>query len=531
MKDKRKLKLKKFYFHPITVFIFLTFMVMALSGILSIFQTQATYNIVNVNTKDLEPTLITVENLFSFTGLKFIISNAAKNFLSFGPLGMLLLSLIGITVAEGTGFIETFTRRHLRKIPKGTLTFIVIFIATISSLINEVGYAILIPLVALIYFINNRNPILGIVTAFCGVAFSYGVSIFVGSMEVSLMNYTRDAAMLIDDATHISLTSNLIFIIVATIILSIVGTFVIEKIIAPRIGKYKREDEFSKTETYKVINIEEEEQRLIEKDKYEKRGLRSALIASIIVLFIFIYSLIPNLPFSGMLLDMEENAYVNQLFGENSYFQDGFAYLVSLVFILSGIAYGIGSKTIKNDKEIIENANKKFSNIGSMIILIFVVAQFIAVFRKTNIGLIVAAWLASLLEHMSLSGIPLILVSLLLIAVSNFLLTSPASKWMVFSPIMVPMFMQSNISPQFAQIVLRAGDSMTKGFTPLLASFVIYIGYLNIYNLHKEKPFTIRRSLTMIAPYFLIISLTWILLVIGWYIVGIPIGPGVSPTI
>jgi len=232
-----------------------------------------------------------------------------------------------------------------------------------------------------------------------------------------------------------------------------------------------------------------------------------------------------------MLLDMEENAYVNQLFGENSYFQDGFAYLVSLVFILSGIAYGIGSKTIKNDKEIIENANKKFSNIGSMIILIFVVAQFIAVFRKTNIGLIVAAWLASLLEHMSLSGIPLILVSLLLIAVSNFLLTSPASKWMVFSPIMVPMFMQSNISPQFAQIVLRAGDSMTKGFTPLLASFVIYIGYLNIYNLHKEKPFTIRRSLTMIAPYFLIISLTWILLVIGWYIVGIPIGPGVSPTI
>ena len=415
--------------------------------------------------------------------------------------------------------------------PKNTLTFLVIFIAITSSLINEVGYAILIPLVALVYFINNRNPIIGIVTAFCGVSFGYGVSMFVGSMEVSLMDYTRDAARLIDDTTHIALTSNLIFIIATTIILSIVGTIVMEKIVAPRIGKYKKEDEFAKTETYKVIDIEEEEQRLIEKDKYEKKGLRSALVVSIIVLFVFIYSLIPNLPFSGILLDMNEKAYVNQLFGENSYFQDGFTYLVSLMFILSGIAYGFGSKTIKNDKEIIENASKKLSGIGSVIMLIFVVAQFIAVFRKSNIGIIVTAWLASLLEHMTLSGLPLILISLVLIALSNFLLTSAASKWMIFSPIMVPMFMQSNISPQFAQIVLRAGDSMTKGFTPLLASFVIYIGYLNIYNLHKEKPYTIRKSLSMVAPYFVIISITWILIIIGWYIIGIPIGPGVYPTI
>lgn len=531
MKDRRKLKLKKFYFHPITVFLFLILIVVIISGILALFQTQATYNTVNVNTKELEPTLVTVENLLSFDGLKFIISNATKNFLSFAPLGTLLLSLIGITIAEGTGFIETLTKRHLSKLPKTTFTFLVILLSIISSLINEVGYAILIPLVALIYFINNRNPILGIVTAFCGVSFGYGVSIFIGSMEISLMNYTKSAALLIDESAHIALSSNLIFIIVATIVLSIVGTIIIEKIISPKIGKYKKDDEFSKTEQYHVIDLEEEEQKQIEKEKYEKRGLRFALIISIIMLIIFIYSLIPNLPFSGMLLDMNEKIYLNQLFGENSYFQDGFTYLVSLVFILAGIAYGIGSKSIKNDKEIIENASKKFSNLGSMFILMFVASQFIAVFRKSNIGVVVTAWLASLLAHLSLSGIPLILITLLLIAISNFLLTSPASKWMIFSPVVVPMFMQANIAPQFAQIVMRAGDSMTKGFTPLLASFVIYIGYLNIYNLHKEKPYTIRRSLQMISPYFLIISATWILLVIGWYIIGLPIGPGVNPTL
>ena len=531
MNEKRKLKFKKFYIHPVSAFMIMTVFVMLLSWILSIFQTQATYNVVNSNTKELEPTLVIVENLLSFDGLKFIISNASKNFLSFAPLGTLLLSLIGLTIGEGSGFIETLTKRHLSKIPKGLFTFLVIFVATISSLINEVGYAILIPLIALIYFINNRNPILGIITAFCGVSFGYGVSIFVGSMEFSLIDYTRTAAILVDETSHIPVTSNLIFIIATSIILSAVGTLVIEKIIAPKIGKYKKDEEFAKTEQYTTLIAEDEEQRILEKDKYEKRGLRAALIVTIIVVLVIIYSIIPNLPGSGMLLDMKEKAYMYQLFGENSYFQDGFTFLISLIFILSGIAYGFASKTMKSYKQIIENANKKFSSAGSIFILIFVASQFISIFRKSNIGLVITAWLASLLKSMNLTGIPLILIALLLIGVSGIFLTSSASKWMIFSPVVVPMFMQSNISPEFAQIVMRAGDSMTKGFTPILASFVIYIGYLNIYNLRKDKPYTIRKSLQMITPYFLIIAATWILLIIGWYLIGLPIGPGVVPTL
>lgn len=531
MRDKRKLKLKKFYFHPITVFLFLIFITIIISGILSAAEMQATYNIVNENTKELEPTLVAVENLLSYDGIKFLISNAAVNFLSFGPLGMLLISLLGITIAEGTGFIETLTKRHLSKIPKSTFTFLVLLISIISSLINEVGYAILIPLMALIYFINGRNPILGIVTAFCGVSFGYGVSIFVGSTEIALLDYTRQAALLLDENAHIALTSNLIFIIVATFVLSIVGTIVIEKMVAPKIGKYKKEDDYSKTEQYRPITIEEAEQQKIEKEKREKNGLRYALIVSIIVIVAFIYAVIPNLPYSGMLLDMEEKIYMNQLFGENSYFQDGFSYIISLIFVLAGIAYGIGSKSIKNDKELIENTSRNFSKIGSILILMFVAAQFIALFRKSNIGIIITAWMANILEHLEITGLPLIIISLILIALANLFLTSPATKWLIFSPVMVPMFMQSNISPEFAQIVMRAGDSMTKGITPLLASFVIYIGYLNMYNLHKEKPYTIRKSLKMITPYFMVISLTWLLLIIGWYIIGLPIGPGIYPTL
>lgn len=530
MLEKKKLRLKKFYFHPVTVFLFLIVFTIILSGILAIFQIQATYNVVNPNTLELEPTLVTVENLFSFDGIKFIISNATKNFLSFAPLGTLLISLIGLTVAEATGFFEMLTRRHISKYNKYFVTFLVLFISIISSLINEVGYAILIPLMALIYFINNRNPILGIVTAFCGVSFGFGVSIFVGSTEVALINYTKLAAQIIDENAHIALSSNLIFIIFASVILSIVGTIIIEKIIAPKIGKYKKDEEFAKTEQYNVLAADEEQQE-IEKEKYEKRGLTYALIVSIVVLFIFIYSLIPNLPYSGMLLDMKERTYLNQLFGDRAYFQDGFTYIVSLFFILAGIAYGIGSKSLKNDKDLIEKSSKKLNNIGSIIILMFVVSQFIAVWRKTNIGTIIAIWLTNILEQFQLSGVPLIVITLLFIAIANIFLTSPASKWAIFSPVVVPMFMQSNISPQFAQIVMRAGDSMTKGFTPLLASYVIYIGYLNIYNLHKEKPYTIKRSLQLITPYFLFISVAWVVLVVLWYIIGLPIGPGVTPII
>ncbi len=531
MRDRRKLKLKKFYFHPILMFIVLMFIVMILSSILSFFQMQATYNTVNATTMDLEPTLVVVENLLNFEGMKFIISNAAKNFISFAPLVMLLISLIGISIAEATGFIEAFSRRWVSKLNKYQLSFIVIFLGTISTLINEIGYAILIPLVAVIYLQNNRNPLLGIITAFCGVSFGYGVSIFVGSIETWLIPYTTSASHLIDTNAHIALTSNLFIIIASSIILSLVGMVTVEKFIAPKLGRYREKEEVQKTEELSLIDVQEVEQQKIAEEKREKKGLRLAVFVGIIVIFLFIYMIVPDLPYSGLLLDMKEKTYLNQLFGDNSYFQDGFTYMICLFFLFMGLAYGIGAKTIKNDKEVIEKATVSFNKVGSIIILIFVASQFIAVFKKTNIGTIITAWLANVLNYLDFNGLPLILLVVFLIAIANLFLTTTVTKWTIFAPVVVPTLMQSNVSPQFAQFILRAGDSMTNGVTPLLACFALYIGYLNIYNLDKSKPIGIRQSIKYIMPYFLIINATWILLLVGWYIIGLPIGPGVYPTI
>lgn len=531
MRNRRKLKLKKFYFHPITVYLILTFLLLILSAILSAFQMQATYSTISPTTNELETTLVSVENMLNFDGMKYIFSNAMTNFLSFAPLGMLLLTLFGLSIAKSTGFLDTLCKRVLIKIDKKILTFIIVFLATISSLINDVGYVILIPISAMLFLLNNRNPYLGIIAAFAGVSFGYGVSIFVGSMEVNLIPDTTTAARLIDASAHVSLTSNLFIIIAFSVILSIVGTIVIEKIIAPRLGKYKEKDELSKTEELVITDAKELEQQKIEKERKEKRGLKAAIITAVVVIILFIYSIIPNLPYSGMLLDMEEDTYLGQLFGTNSYFQDGFTYMIALLFTLVGIAYGIGAKSIKNDKDIINGCKETFVPIGEMLMLIFVVSQFTSVFRETNIGTVIASWCASAVGNVGFTGLPLIIFAIIMIGIANLFVPTASAKWEIFAPVMVPVFMQSNLSAPFAQFILRAGTSITAGITPLLACFAIYIGYLNIYNRDKDKPITIHKSIGYLLPYFGIIALTWILLVVGWYLIGLPLGPGVYATI
>ena len=236
MKNRKKLRLKSFNFHPITTFIIMILAVMILSFILSLLQVQASYSRENAS-GELESVLVTVENVFNFEGFKYLISNAAKNFVSFTPLSTLIIGLIGLSVAHASGLIDTFIKRVTLKINNKTLTFIIIFVATISSIINEVGYVILIPLSALIFLANGRNPLLGITASFCGVAFGYGVTLFAGSSEINLVPITEQAARLVDHGFHVSLLSNLFAIIVSSIVVSIVGTYIIENVVSKRTGR------------------------------------------------------------------------------------------------------------------------------------------------------------------------------------------------------------------------------------------------------------------------------------------------------
>ena len=535
MHEKRSLKLKKFYFHPITIFFIGILVIMVLSLILSAFQMQTKYNVVNATGTDMVSKLAVVENLFSFENLKFLISNAVKNFMGFSPLCMLLVSLIGLSIANATGFIDILATRYIKKMSKNQLTFLILFLGIISSIINEVGYAILIPLAAIIYEKEGRNPLLGIVTAFCGVAFGYGVAMFVGSQDISLIPYTKSAAGLIDVNTHISLTSNLYFIIVCSILIPIIGTPIIEKIVSPRLPKYRRYDKITEktlqTSELLLSDIQEAEQNKIAYEKHSKKGVRYAFIAGITVILLFIYMVIPGLPGSGLLLDMNEKIYINQLFGPNSYFQDGFTYMVTALLAIAGIAYGIGAKTIKNDKDLVEKLEDSFKNIGMILLTIFMFSQFIAFWKASNIGTVLTGWTANILSNTQLDGIVLLIVSLLVIAFLGLFNANMQAKWMILSPVLVPMFMQNNISAQYSQIVMRVGQTITCGVTPFMTFYIIYLCYLNLYNQNKDKPIGLRKSINFILPYFLLMMAVWILIIVLWYVARIPVGPGVKPII
>ena len=530
MNKKKKLRLKKIKLHPITTYLLLIIITVILSGILSTLQFQTTYSTVSQIDLSMVQNTVTVENLFSFEGLKYIISNATKSFISFAPLSMFLMILIGIAVLESSGCMDYLNEKFISKINSKVLTFIIIFIATVSTIINDIGYIILIPIAATIFEKKGRNPLSGIITAFCGVVFGAGTTIFVGSSEVNLIPYTTAAARIIDETYHVSLLSNLYIMIISTIVLSLVGTIIVEKIIVPSFGKVKEKKDLIESNDVEVIDLTSEENRL-NKEYLEKRGFKYGLIAFIVMITIFIYSVIPNLPLSGLLLDMNEKTYLKQIFGENSYFQDGFTFMMSLLFIVTGLFYGIGSKNYKSDRDIFVKCHDNLRDLGGVIILVFLASQFIAIFKKTNIGTILTGIIANVIDSLKFSGIPLLIISILLIAFASIFVTTAGGKWEILAPVIVPPLMQSNISPQFLQFVLRASDSMTKGITPLSAFFVIFLAYMNIYNHDNDNPIGIFKAIKYIMPYFIIISVTWLLILIGWYIIGLPIGPGVYPIV
>ena len=530
-KLKSRLKLKKRNLNPVTSYIILTFIVVVFSGILSLFNFQTTYNVVDGAKVEMTQITTSIFNLFSFDGLKYIVGNATKNFIAFAPLSMFLVASIGIAVSEASGFLDVLFKRIFEKLNNNMLTFAVIFIATISSLINEVGFVVLIPIAGYIYKAKKRNPMIGVCAAFAGCAFGYGTSIFVGSLETQLIPYTTTASRLIDGDFHVSLLSNVFIMIVSSFILSIVGTIIMERIIAPTLGKYRVKKELTSSDDFEIIGDEELEQTVLSNDYNEKKGFHAASIVTLIFVIFFIYSVIPGLPGSGLLLDYNENTYLKQIFGANSYFQDGFTYMISLLFLIGGLVYGFVSKKFKTDTDVIKACHEPLARNGGILILLFVASQFIGLFRKSNIGTIIAGILANILSGFSFGGIFYLILAMVIILISDFFLTGTEAKWLIFAPVMVPALMRSSISPQFAQFVMRAVDSMSNGITPLYAYFVIFIGYLNIYNINEDKPISIKGAMKIMLPYFIIISITWLLIILGWYIIGLPIGPGVYPTI
>lgn len=509
MKQKKELRI-----HPALIFLLLTILVMVISSVGNILNIETSYYSVNVRTGDLENHVVHINSLFNRSGIQYLISNMVSNFITFAPLGNLIVGLLGVGVAYKSGFLNSLFKMIAdSRIPRKLITFIIVLLGIISSMFFEVGYVILIPLSAILFKNLGRHPSAGICAAFAGVTFGYGANIIMNGLDSTLLEYTRMATSVLDQTYTINSSGNLFFMIVSTLLLAYLGTYITERFIILKLGKYTftEEDEIKETITTK-----------------EKKGVIIAILAVIFILLILAYCLIPGLPFSGLLLDLSASGYVNQLFGTGSYFSQGVVFISGCLLVLAGLVYGLRVKTIRSNRDLVDGMNYYLKDISSILVLIFFAAQFCMIFRETNIGVFLVATFTELLSNLNLTGLLLVIVTFIIVVISSFFVPAASTKWAIMAPIVVPMFMQSSLSPEFAQAVFRAGDSAVKGISPLFTYFVILIGFLQIYANNKKKTVTITDAMSLMVPYTIGFSLLWLLIVIGFYIIGIPIGPGVG---
>lgn len=505
------MKKKEVRLHPALLLFILTIIIMVVSSVGNILNLETTYYNVNSVTGDLETQVVTINNLFNRTGLQYLVSNMINNFINFAPLGTLIVGLMGVGVAYKSGFLNSFFKMVTKDKPRKLFTFLVVLLGVISSMFYEAAYVILIPLAAILFMNLGRHPSAGICAAFAGISFGYGANIVANGVDNTLITYTQNATKILDQNYVVSLHGNIIFMIFATLLIAYLGMVVTEKYVVPKLGRY-------------TIDEEDNIDLTTEVSKKEKKGVVMALLSTLIVVLILVYCITPGLPFSGLFLNLKEKTFVAQLFGDGSYFRQGSVLIFAVLLAFAGLIYGLRVKTIKNNKDIMNCMSYYLKGFSSLLVLIFFAAQFCLIFKETNIGVFIVVSLSEMLGNMQLTGIVLIIFTFIIIAISTFFVPALGTKWAILSPVIVPMFMQSSFTPEFSQAVFRAADSSVKGITPLFTYFVILIGFLQIYNSKKKDIITLTDAMSLMVPYTIAFSILWLLIIIGFYIIGLPLG-------
>ena len=511
MKRIKKIK-NHIILHPIMSFIILIGIVIVLSGVLDIFGASVNYNRINAKTGNVESILVTVESLFNLSGVKYIFSNTVSNFVSFAPLSMLLILLMGISIMDESGFLDTLFFCVTRKMPKYLVTFIFTVICVLGTITGDISFIIYIPLAALLFKYGKRNPVIGIIHAFASVGLGMGLHLFVSSVDSSIINSTQQAASLITSMYAINTHSAFYIMIPAIIIGSIIITYVTEKITAPTLAKFEVDEN----------EVIEDKESLTRK---EKRGLLLAGTGAIIYLFIFIYNIIPRVPFGGNFLDYSQARYIDKLFGASSFFNSGFVFVITMLFFLCGLLYAIGAKKISDHREFCNYFSHSLDEIGKVIVLLFFASTFISLLKYTNIGELITAFFANFIANTNITGIPLLIIVFVISGLTTLLLQSFVSRWQILSTSVVPAMMTSGFTAEATQLIFTAASSVAYILTPAMAYFVIYVSYIEKYN--KEGT-GIRKSIYYLLPYAFSIMAMWLILIILWYVIKLPLGFGAN---
>lgn len=500
--------------HPVMFFIYMLLLVIIISAIASALNFQVTYDQLTTIAGEVESKTTAVNSLLSLDGIKFIMTSAYDNLINFVPFGSMLIASIAFGIALKSGFLKTLCNKISKKFPKFLIIFIFSLICILASVDSNFGYVLLLPFGAVLFMSMNRNPVGGLALSFASIAAGHGAGLFITALDYNLTSYTEASAKLMDTEYSVLQSSNLIFIIVAALFIAAICTFITEKIVSRKLGR----------------NQIEEDEELVLEDTKEKKGLLAALVATIVCLIPIILMLIPvsGNSFLGLLLDKSQDVYSKMLFSSDALLMTNMVGIISFIFALQGFVFGVVTGTIRKIRDMVNFSTDYLKTVGGIFVLIFFAAQLNALVTESNIGVVVTGWLSNLIATSNFSFIPLVLLIFLFACVSNILLPGSIAKWAILAPNIMPTVMKANISPEFAQLVFRAGESVTNVITPLFTYFVIFIGFIEVFTKNKNE-FSIKGCYRAVLPYFLGIGLIWLLMIICWYVIGLPIGPGVYP--
>lgn len=445
-----------------------------------------------------ETTLVIINNIFSSAGIKHILNNSLVNFQTLEPLILVILSLIAVSILEASGLLKQIFL-PLKKIKPKYVTLIVMFIGIISTIIGDYSYALLLPIAGILYKYIGRNSSLGVLTMFIAITIGYGTGIIYNYQMYELGNITELATQSIISDYNYELLSNIFMLVTSTIMLTVVGTVVLEKFSK----KYTRNEETDNLNT-------------------SKKASRATLVVFIILALLFVYCIIPGFPKSGLLLDKTQSTYIGKLFSGDSPLNQGFMFLIIGILMVCGFVYGTVSRNIKNSDDYSKALTKTFEGTGYIFVLLFFMSILYEIIDWTNFSTVISTNIIDFIGSTNMSGVLLVLLVFISIILISIFIPGSVTKWNLIAPIYVPLLMRANISPSFTQTIFLAADSVGKLFSPIYLYLIVAIGFM--YKFDKDSNVSIIGTIKKTMSVILILSLVWLVIIVGWYLIGIPMG-------
>lgn len=459
----------------------------------------STYHVVTETVK--------IQGLLTVEGIRFLFTSFVSNFMGFTAMGIILIVMIGVGVAERSGLIAALIRRLVAVSSPAALTYIIVFLGIISSIASDAGYLVLIPLGAAAFLSIGRHPLAGMAAAFAGVAGGFGVNLLVTPTDAVLTEITNESIHLVDPAKSIGITANLWFGIASTILLTALLGFMTARV-EKRLGAYDP----SVAPDADASQIQKADDAPDVDDDAEKRGLRMAgwwFLGALAVV------LLCTLPPGAPLRDPETGGIIG-----TSPFMDSLIVIISLLFLAAGMGYGRGAGTIKTATEAIDAVTKSWAGLAGLLLLFLLIAQFIAYFNYTKMPQVAAVKLGDLIENVNVPTIVLLLVAIVIVWVVGIIMPQAIAKWALLAPIFIPVFVRLGVDPAAVLAAYRVGDSPLNIVNPIMAYFPLIVVFAARY----DRRSGIGTVIALMMPFFLALTAVWTLFFLLWYAVGLPWG-------